>query len=148
VRWTRDHQTAFVDGQNVNPMFDYRGIGARAAAAGMGVIALRVLEAGALATGFDRHPVAADPGSPDYATHVAQAQRLRFLAPSNAETLVTPAIRFALSRPEISSVLVGISDIAHVDEAAGAAALGPLDAHDLARIEALRATNFAPQAGR
>jgi aryl-alcohol dehydrogenase-like predicted oxidoreductase len=143
VNYSILNQTAFVDGQDVNPLFAYRGIGARAAAAGMGVIALRVLEAGALATGFERHPVAADPGSPDYATHIAQARHLRFLASDDA-TLVTPAIRFALARPEISSVLVGISDITHVDEAADAATRGPLDARDLARIEALRTTNFAP----
>jgi aryl-alcohol dehydrogenase-like predicted oxidoreductase len=142
VNYSILNQTAFVDGGRVNPLFAYAGIGARAAAAGMGVIALRVLEAGALATGFARHPVAADPGSPDYAQHIAQAQTLRFLAADDAATLVTPAIRFALSRPEITSVLVGISDVAHVDEAADAAARGPLDASELTRIEALRAANF------
>jgi L-galactose dehydrogenase/L-glyceraldehyde 3-phosphate reductase len=142
VNYSMLNQTAFVAGQRVNPLFAYHAAGARAASAGMGVIALRVLEAGALATGFERHPVAADPGSPDYATHIAQAQQLRFLAAGEETTLVAPAIRFALSRPELSSVLVGISDVAHVDEAAEAAARGPLDASELARIEALRASNF------
>jgi aryl-alcohol dehydrogenase-like predicted oxidoreductase len=138
------NQTAWIPGPAADPKLAYGGVGARAARAGMGIFALRVLEAGALATGFDRHPLAAEPGAPAYATYVAQAERLRFLAEPGDATLVPAAIRFALANPAISTVLVGISDVTHVDAAADAAERGPLDAADLARIEALRASNFAP----
>jgi aryl-alcohol dehydrogenase-like predicted oxidoreductase len=138
------NQTAFLDGPAVNPLFAYGRVGARAAARGMGIVALRVLEAGALATGFARHPLAADPGAPDYATHVAQAETLRFLADDNDATLASAAIRFALANPAVSTVLVGISDIAHVDAAADAAARGPLSGAQLARVEPLRAAGFPP----
>jgi L-galactose dehydrogenase/L-glyceraldehyde 3-phosphate reductase len=140
------NQTAWIPGPAADPKLAYGGVGARAARAGMGIFALRVLEAGALATGFDRHPLAAEPGAPAYATYVAQAERLRFLAEPGDATLVPAAIRFALANPAISTVLVGISDVTHVDAAADAAERGPLDAADLARIEALRASNFAPEA--
>ena len=137
------NQSAWRDGPTLNPLFTYGRVGERAARAGMGTFALRVLEAGALAAGFDRHPLASDPGAPDYAAHVAQAQTLRFLAGAGETRLVAPAIRFALSNPDVSTVLVGISDLAHVDEAADAAARGPLEAGQLARVETLRANGFA-----
>jgi L-galactose dehydrogenase/L-glyceraldehyde 3-phosphate reductase len=136
------NQTAWIDGPAVDPKLAYGGVGARAAAAGMGVFALRVLEAGALATGFDRHPLASEPGAPAYATYVDAAKHLRFLADPGEATLVAPAIRFALSNPAISTVLVGISDISHVDAAVAAEARGPLDHDQLARIETLRAAGF------
>jgi aryl-alcohol dehydrogenase-like predicted oxidoreductase len=136
------NQSAFLDGPTLNPLFTYGRVGARAAARGMGTIALRVLEAGALATGFERHPLAANHGAPDYAEYIRQAETLRFLATGGDPTLVPAAIRFVLANPAISSVLIGISDITHVDAAADAAERGPLDAAQLARIEALRSAGF------
>jgi aryl-alcohol dehydrogenase-like predicted oxidoreductase len=136
------NQSAFLDGPTLNPLFTYDRVGARAAARGMGIVALRALEAGALATGFARHPLAADHGSPDYAEHIRQAETLRFLAEAGDATLVPAAIRFVLANPAISTVLVGISDIAHVDAAADAQERGPLDAAQLLRIEALRSAGF------
>ena len=136
------NQSAWRDGPTVNPLFSYGRVGDRAARAGMGTFALRVLEAGALATGFERHPLASEPGAPDYATHIAQAQTLRFLADAGEATLVAPAIRFVLANPDVSTVLVGISDVSHVDEAADAAARGPLAGAQLAEIEKRRAAGF------
>jgi aryl-alcohol dehydrogenase-like predicted oxidoreductase len=108
----------------------------------MGTVALRVLEAGALATGFERHPLSASPGSPNYAQHVEQAETLRFLAADGEPTLAPAAIRFALSNPAISTVLVGISDIVHVDAAADAEERGPLSAAELERVSALWTSGF------
>ena len=136
------NQTAWIDGPAANPKLAYGGVGARAARAGMGIFALRVLEAGALATGFERHPLASEPGAPAYATYVETAKQLRFLADPGDATLVPAAIRFVLSNPAVSTALVGVSDVTHVDAAADAEARGPLDAAQLARIEALRATGF------
>jgi len=116
---------------------------ARAARRGMGTFALRILEAGALATGFDRHPLATNPGAQDYGAYVEQAETLRFLAEPGEATLVSAAIRFGLSNPDVSTVLVGISDVAHVDAAADAAERGPLSAEQLQRIDALRAGGFS-----
>ncbi len=137
------NQSAWLDGPTLNPLFTYGRVGARAASRGMGTVALRILEAGALATGFDRHPLSASPGSPNYATYIEQAKTLRFLAEDGDPTLVSAAIRFGLSNPAVSTVLVGISDVAHVDAAADAEERGPLTAEQLARIESLRAKGFA-----
>ncbi len=136
------NQSAWLGGATADPRLAYGGLGARAARAGMGTFALRVLEAGALATGFERHPLAAEPGAPAYATYVEQAQQLRFLADPDQATLVPAAIRFVLSNTDISTVLVGISDIEHVDAAVDAAERGPLDTAALVQIEALRRAGF------
>jgi len=136
------NQSAWLDGPTLNPLFSYGRVGARAAKRGMGTVALRILEAGALATGFERHPLAANPGAPDYAKYIEQAQTLRFLAADGDPTLVAAAIRFGLSNPDVSTVLVGISDVSHVDAAADAAARGPLTAEQLRRVETLRAAGF------
>jgi aryl-alcohol dehydrogenase-like predicted oxidoreductase len=142
INYSMLNQSAWLDGPTVNPLFTYGRVGARAAQRGMGVVALRILEAGALATGFDRHPLAATANMADYATYIEQAKTLRFLAEAGDATLVPAAIRFCLSNPGVSTVLVGISDITHVDAAADAATRGPLGAEQLQRIDALRAKGF------
>jgi len=106
----------------------------------MGIVALRILEAGALATGFDR-TARSKPGAPDYAKYIEQAQTLRFLAEDGDPTLVAAAIRFGLSNPDVSTVLVGISDVSHVDAAPTPSRVDRL-ARATPRVEALRAAGF------
>jgi aryl-alcohol dehydrogenase-like predicted oxidoreductase len=142
INYSMLNQSAWLDGPTVNPLFTYGRVGARAAQRGMGIVALRILEGGALATGFDRHPNARAMDGDDYAKFIEQAKNLRFLGDAGDPTLVAPAIRFGLSNPAISTVLVGISDAGHVDAAAEAEARGPLSADQLARIEQLRASGF------
>jgi L-glyceraldehyde 3-phosphate reductase len=91
-------------------MQNYNGVGARAAERDVGVIALRVLEGGAMtADGLIEAVLAAglhqpaDPVSPPEA-----------------------AIRFALSNPGISTVLIGFSERIQVEQAAGYSSRGPL----------------------
>jgi aryl-alcohol dehydrogenase-like predicted oxidoreductase len=110
----------------------------------MGVIVLRALEAGILTGRTDRHPLSggAPMVSPDDRANLARAEALRFLAEDGAQTMAQAAIRFALSRPEVSTVLVGFSDVSHMEEAAAAAGAGPLPADALARIADLYRTDF------
>ncbi|MDB5697839.1 MAG: aldo/keto reductase, partial [Alphaproteobacteria bacterium] len=96
---------------------DYRGIGSKAAGAGMGIVALRVLEGGLL-TGR----------SPDPA-----AGHLAFVL-DECETLTEAAVRHALSNPAVSTVLVGISDRSQLDAAVVAAKRGALPKPLLDRI--------------
>jgi aryl-alcohol dehydrogenase-like predicted oxidoreductase len=109
---------------------DYRRIGARAARAGMGVIALRVLEAGLLA---GREPPKR--AALEKEREAARA-RLAALAPLlGAEPLAQTALRFALSQAEVSTVLVGFSDVTQVEDAVAAAVQGPLPAALLTQLE-------------
>ena len=84
---------------------DYGQAGALAARSGMGTIAVRILEAGALA--------------------------------KSESTILPPveaAIRFALSNPEVSTALVGFSDVGQVEEAVRCAELGTLSKAEIARL--------------
>ena len=108
---------------------DYRRIIDRAAAGGMGVVVIRVLAAGVLSAvpesggSSSREPLSA--GS-DYERDVARAHKLSFLKDHGLESLPRAAIRFAFMKPEVSTVLVGFSNNAQIDEAAACSGAGPL----------------------
>ena len=53
------------------------------------------------------------------------------------------ALRFAPANPDIASIDIGLGAIAHIEEAAQAAAAGRLPADALARLESLYDTGFA-----
>jgi len=114
----------------------YAGVAARAAAAGMGTSVLRVLEGGALSGTEIRHPLAGATG-PEYAANLARANSLRPLLNSAKLTMPEAAIRFALSNPQVSTVLVGFSDIAQIEDAAAFAGKGPLPASLMTSLRAL-----------
>jgi len=124
------------------PFQDYDRLIDRAAAQGMGVIAIRVLAGGALSGVADRHANAAATVDPiasgqDYAADVAFAQRFDFLVQEGyAGSLVEAAIRFALSKPAVSTALVGISNLEQLEQAAAFAGRGPLPGAALARLGA------------
>ncbi len=124
------------------PFQDYGRLIDRAAEQGMGVIAIRVLAGGALSGTPDRHANAAPSVDPiasgkDYAEDVAHARRFDFLVQDGyASSLVEAAVRFAISKPGISTVLVGISNGEQLEQAVEFANRGPLPAEALRRADA------------
>ena len=125
------------------PGQDFRRLLPRARAAGVGVINVRALAAGALSGVASRHAIAApsvDPiaSGPDYAADVRRAERLQVLVrDGHAETLVEAALRFPLGSEAVSTVLLGYSDQAQLEFAAAAMARGPLPPAALSRLGAL-----------
>jgi aryl-alcohol dehydrogenase-like predicted oxidoreductase len=119
---------------------DYRQLIDRAAGQQMGVIVIRALAGGALSGTPDRHPVAARSVAPiaterDYAADVARSRRFAFLVENGTvSSLVEAAIRFAISKPEISTALVGISSLEQLEHAVACANRGPLPAEALGRL--------------
>jgi aryl-alcohol dehydrogenase-like predicted oxidoreductase len=109
----------------------------------MGVIGIRVLAAGALSGSEARHPIAVPTVSPiasgpDYATDVQRAQILRSLERDrHVENLVEASLRFALSNPALSTVLLGYSSLEHLELAATYIARGPLPTTTLDRLSGL-----------
>ncbi len=122
---------------------DFDGLLDQAAAAGLGVLAIRVMAAGALAAVPTRHPTAGDPGSvlavgSEYARDLARAERLRPLAAELG--LAGPlelALRFVLAKPGVSTALLGPSDRAQLAEALDWAERGPLPPDAVARALAV-----------
>lgn len=122
------------------PAQDFQRMLRVAEAQGVGAIVIRVLAAGALSGTAARHPVAIPSVAPiasgeDYATDVRRAQALRVLVEEgHAATLVEAALRFALTDPAVSTVLLGYSSLEHLEHAAASIAKGPLHAEALARL--------------
>jgi L-galactose dehydrogenase/L-glyceraldehyde 3-phosphate reductase len=129
---------------------DYDGLIDRAAGKSMGVAVIRVLAAGILSErpetggGSSREPLS--PGS-DAALDVKRAGMCGFLIQGDIKTLSQAAVRFALMKPEVSTVLVGFSNIEQIEEAAAASGSGGLPAEAMARLRELWKNDFEGVAG-
>ena len=121
------NRSAWQAGSASTGLRDYAGIGARAAQAGMGVVALRVLEGGLLTQAAPARIAAEDRRlDPEHDALQVAAHALQPHLKACGLTPADAAIRFALSTPQLSSVLIGLSDAAQVEQAAQASAAGPL----------------------
>lgn len=109
----------------------------------MGVIAIRVLAAGALSGSEARHPIAVPTvrrlgSGPDYATDLQRAQVLSALVKEgHVESLVEASLRFAVSGMAVSTVMVGYSSVEHLELAANYISRGLLPQAALDRLPAL-----------
>jgi aryl-alcohol dehydrogenase-like predicted oxidoreductase len=126
------------------PAHDFKELMVRGQEAGVGVIGIRILAAGALSGEATRHPIAMPSVDPiasgsSYDTDLARARTLRPLVDEgHAGSLVEASIRFAISHPAMSTALVGIATLEQFEIAASAAAKGPLTPSALARAAELQ----------
>ena len=73
------------------------------------------------------HDVKLSNASPELVTeYINRIERLKTDACSNAMDLVELSIRFALSKPGVSTLALSLADRSHVDQAIHAASKGPL----------------------
>ena len=125
------------------PAQDFGRLLDHAAKSRVGVIVIRVLAAGALSGTEARHPIAVptvDPigSAPEYAVDVRRARVLEALVKEgHASSLVEASLRFALTSPAVSTVLLGYSSLEHLEYAAAAVAKGPLSDAALTRLSQL-----------
>lgn len=126
------------------PAQDYGRLFDHTAAAGVGVIGIRVLAGGALSGSAGRHPIASPPPQPigsamSYEADVARARRLMPLVKEGyAESLTEAATRFAISHPGMGTILVGMATPQQFEEALTAVQHGPLSPAALDRLAALQ----------
>jgi aryl-alcohol dehydrogenase-like predicted oxidoreductase len=126
------------------PAHDFANLLARTQAAAIGVIAIRVLAAGALSGVESRHPLGSPSVEPigsgrDYGIDVARARRLEPLVQEGfADSPIEAAIRFAISHHAVSTALVGYSTLEQLEYAAAAAEKGPLPPAALDRLRTLQ----------
>jgi len=126
------------------PAQDYGRLFDHTAAAGVGVVGIRVLAGGALSGSTERHPIASPPPEPigtamSYDADVVRARRLTPLVKEGfAASLTEAAIRFALSHPAMGTILVGMASPQQFEDALAAVEKGPLPPAAFDRLTALR----------
>jgi aryl-alcohol dehydrogenase-like predicted oxidoreductase len=124
---------------------DYRLIIDKAAARGMGAFVIRVLAAGALTStpdaGGGSSPEPLSLGS-DYGLDRKRAEIVRSALNIPEGQLTATAIRFALMKPEVSTVLVGFSNAAHIDEAVRCSGAPELTADLITKLKVLWENDF------
>ncbi len=119
---------------------DFAGLIGAAAASGVGVIAIRVMAAGALSAQGARHANAGDPGpqlaaGAEYGRDVERAAAIRRLAADlGYDGPMELALRFALATPGISTVLVGYSDRQQLEDALRWTERGPVSGEVTGRV--------------
>jgi len=122
------------------PAQDYGNLLAHTKAAEMGVINIRVLAGGALSASEERHPLGSPPPDPigsgsSYRSDVERARRLLpLMREGHAANLIEASLRYVIANDAVSTVLVGYSTMAHLEEAADAINGGPLPRAALDRI--------------
>jgi len=124
---------------------DYSLIIDKAAAKGMGVAVIRVLAADALTSdptaGGGSSPEPLSPGS-DYPLDLERAEKVKAVLGSEGKSLTQAAIRFALMKSEVSTVLVGFSNTTHIDEAIACSGAGGLSQDAMEKLKKLWETDF------
>ena len=125
------------------PYQDFKRLINSASSKNMGVIAIRVLAAGALTATAERHELAAQSPRPigtgeSLIDDVAAAQNFSFLwSEGYTDDLVEGAIRFAISNHDVSTALIGLSSMEQLECAAIAAEKGPLPGEAIERLQAI-----------
>ena len=126
------------------PAQDYGRLFDSTAAAGVGVVGIRVLAGGALSGSAARHPIAGAAPEPigsavSYDADVDRARRLIALVEQGfAASLTEAAVRFALSHPAMGTILVGMATPQQFEDALAAVENGSLPQAALDRLSALR----------
>ncbi len=121
---------------------DLGGLIDTAASAGVGVIVIRVLAGGAAAGTLERAENANDPGGPlvsgsSFESDVERARTLATLATeAGLDGPIELALRFGLSKPGVSTVLVGYSNFGQLEDAIRWAERGPLPDDVVQRVVA------------
>jgi len=124
---------------------DYDLIIDRAASKSMGAFVIRVLAAGALTSdptaGGGSSPEPLSPGS-DYSLDLDRAEKVRLALNVHGKELTQAAIRFGLMKDEVSTVLVGFSNTAHIDEAVACSGASGLSEDQMAQMRKLWESDF------
>lgn len=100
---------------------------------GVGVMGIRVVQAGALTKAIDRNMSPNHPEVRDYAL----AAPFRALCAEIGEDPAAIAHRYAMSVPGVDTIILGVKNRAELEQCIEAEAKGPLDPALMARIDAL-----------
>lgn len=100
---------------------DFKKVIASAAQHGVGVMAIQVLGRGILATDE---------------TDEERISKLRAFAVAHGESMVSTAIRYVVSKPGVSTAILGLSEPKHVQDAVDAVERGQYSSQEMEELEA------------
>ena len=106
------------------------------------VMAIRIFAAGVIATTERTGRESVLTANTSVAEDERKAKAVFDAIGSDQGTRGQVALRFVLSNPDVSCAIIGSAELQHVDEALQAAAMGPLSAATLARLDALYESDF------
>ena len=110
-----------------------RALAAAAKARGIGVMGIRAVQAGALTSAIDRTLSPNHPDTKDY----ERAQPFRDLCTRWGEDPAVVAHRYALTMPDVDTLVLGVKNRAELTQALDAEAAGPLGSAEMAEIDRL-----------
>jgi len=113
-----------------------------AASLGMGVVTYGTLAAGSL-SGRVTGRTSPSRGGDTWTDNLKRAESLNFLVEDYVDSLAEAALRFVLTKEEVSCALMGFSKQAYLRQAVDWTSKGPLPDEAIERIEALYRTDFA-----
>lgn len=113
-----------------------------AASLGMGVVTYGTLAAGAL-SGRVTGRTSPVRNSDTWTDNLKRAESLNFLVEDYVDSLAEAALRFVLTKEEVTCALMGFSKQAYLRQAVDWTSKGPLPDEAIERIEALYPTDFS-----
>jgi len=116
---------------------DFNGLLHRCAAQDMGVMGIRIFAGGHLASSERHGRELAITANAENAAEEARARAVWDVLGSTYGTGAQTALRFGLGCPLLSTIVVGIGETWHLDEALAAAEMGPLPEAAAAALERL-----------
>lgn len=116
-----------------------------AASLGMGVVTYGTLAAGALSGRVTGRATPSRSGGM-WTDNLKRAKALGFLVEDYVDSLAEAALRFVLTKTEVTCALMGFSKQAYLRQAVDWTRKGPLSEDAIERIEALYRTDFATRA--
>lgn len=111
-------------------------------ASNMAVMAIRIFAAGIIATDERTGRESVLTADTSLAEDQRKAKAVFDAIGSGHGTRAQGALRFVLSNPDVSCAIIGSAEPQHVDDALQAAAMGPLPADVIARLDALYESDF------
>ena len=108
----------------------------------MGMLAIRVMAGGTLASPRRPERLAMMTGDTDLDNEVRCAAAVRAALGASYGTPAQAALRFTLGNRDLSSRVIGITELAQLDEALAAVERGPLPPEGIAKLDQLWATDF------
>lgn len=121
---------------------DFKAMIDACGAQGVAVMNIRIFAAGVLTAGGEHERMIPITPNSSYAQEKARADAVFEVLGDRYGTRAQAALRFGLANPNVSGVVIGMAEVAHLEEALAGAAMGPLPAEAIEALKPVWARDF------